>query len=271
MIPILFFVFSLSVLAFILLVDHVKNRFRHTPASRRVLMIELAFSIAAAAVGVFMLGPSHSWLVRAGIALPAGLFFFILIAFVTVEAWRFKKQGGFDREIARLLRERNQYQEMLDRLTWELADMERQRSLQEDQNKRLEGRCRALEDQLMGWEHAGGGDLRRSMLIEQWSAEYGGLSDEALATQKNEVLGRLAQARGDERGELAALINLVELLQLRRTLSCPDGPLSEVDRRLQQLREARARTERRLEQVKQELRDWQERKTAFLREKILLD
>lgn len=268
MIPLLFVLVSLSVLVFILLADHVWTRFRHTPSSRRVLRLEAGAAGAAAAVATRLLVPGAGvggWLLlTAAVAVPL----YILVAFVTVEVWRRRKQEGFDREIARLVREHQRWQQELERADWELKDLERQRAAREQESQRLEVRVRALEDQLQAWEAAG---PARVGLLELWSAELAALSDPELRARREEWTARLGATAGEERAALAARLTLVELILLRRAFFGPGAPGADVDQRLRQLREVRARAERRLAQVRDELQRWQERKTAFLRERIPLD
>ncbi len=268
MIPLLFVLLCLSLLIFILLADHVRTRFQHTPHSRRVLAVEGGVVLALAALAARVLGPRlelASWaLLTLVVAAPV----YVLTAFVTVEVWRRRKQGGFDREIARLAREHQRWQHEVERLEWEIKDLERQRASREQESQRLEARVRALEDQLQAWEAASAG---RGRAVELWSAELAALNDLELQARREELAARVSVAEEGERAELGARLTLVDLILLRRTFLGPGGPGAELDQRLSQLRESRARAERRLAQVREELQRWQERKTAFLREKIPLD
>lgn len=269
MIPLLFLVFCLSLLGMILLADHVKNRFRHTPNSRRILGGEAFAAVAAAAVATGVLWPRLGWPARLGLTFLLAIPVYIIVAFLTVEAWRHRKQEGFDREIALLNRECNRWQRELERLNWELKDLERQKLLREEEGQRLAARLRALEDQLQAWETSVPGN-DRSRRIEAWMSEFTSLPDEALQARKEALLARVAAPGGDG-GELGARLNLLDLVLVRRAFVGPGGPAAELEQRLAQVRESWARADRRLTQLKEELQRWQEKKTAFLREKIPLD
>lgn len=265
----IFFTMSLALLFLILLADHVKNRFQHTIASRRVLAWQAVLAGAAAVAGSLVLWPHPSLLVRAGSGLLVGVPLYILMAFLTVELWRYRKQGGYDREITRLLRDRNRWQEALDRLTWELNDIEKQKARQDEEGQHQEVRRRALEDQLQAWEQGGQG-LTRLFQVQKWSSELGGLSPQDLAGRKASLQAELAGGDGEERAALAAQLTLIDLTLLRQP-GGEGGVSSHLHQRLSQCQDARFKAEKKLEQVKQELREWQERKLAFLRGKISLD
>lgn len=270
MIPALYFLCGFSVLGLILLADHVKSRFDHSPASRRVLAAEALGTAVVAGSASDALWPDAPAALRLGGALLIALPLYIIIAFATVEIWRYRKQEGFDREISRLIREWHHWQETLDRLDWEVKDIERRKAQLEEESGHLEARMRALQDQIEAWEQSGSG-LRRMAMAEQWAAELAGLDAETLRSRKEALAARLAMARGEERADLGVQVQMVELALLRRSLAAPGGPAGELSRRLEQLQEARQRADRRLHQIKEELSAWQERKTAFLRKKIPLD
>lgn len=271
MVAVLFFLFGLSLLLLILLADYVKNRFRHTSASRRILAAEAAACLVAA---YFLVG-----LLRLPAGLPArlgltALFFFPLyltVAFLTVEYWRYRKQGGFDREIARLVKEWRRLQDMVERLGWELRDIERELSQREEERQKMVARMLALQDQVQAWEQVGDG-ITRLIKIEQWASAFGAMSRKELDEARQRLQARLAQARGAEREELAVQVQVAELTLLRREAAGgPESKLRQLQERLARLKEARQRADQRLEQVRQELASWQERKTVFLRKKIPLD
>ncbi len=268
MIPLLFLLICISLLGMILLADHVKNRFRHTPNSRRILAGEALAALAAAAVVAGILWPRAGLFGRAGLTLLLAIPIYIVVAFLTVEAWRHRKQEGFDREIALLGRECNRWQRELERLNWELKDLERQKAQQEEEGQRVAARLRALEDQLQAWELSAPGALR-SRQIDTGRGEFASLAESDLRRRKEELLARAAE--GEDRGELGARINLLDLILARRAVVGPGRPAAELEQRLAQTREAWSRADRRLAQLKEELQRWQDKKTAFLREKIPLD
>lgn len=270
MIPALYFLSGFIVLGLILLADHVLSRFDHTPASRRVLAAEAVAAFAVALAAADLIWSGSSLLTRLGAAVLVAIPIHVVAAFVTVELWRHRKQGGFDREIARLVKEWHRWQETVDRLSWEMKDIERQKAELEEQSVQLQARIMALQDQIQAWEQGGPG-LRRVALVEQWAAELAGLDVDGLRKKREELAGLIAQAPKEDRGELTARLQMVELAELRRLVAGPGGPAGELNRRLEQLQEARQRADRRLRQIKEELEAWQERKTAFLRKKIPLD
>lgn len=271
MMTVLFFLISLSFLGLILLVDHIKNRFRHSAASRRILTTEAVFSVVTATVLSFLLWRDLTPLYRVGSAILLAVPSFIIVAFITVEVWRYSKQEGFNREISRLLRECKKWQEHLERLNWELRDIEMQREMRDAQVQQCRVRLRALEDQLQAWEQAGSG-LTRLIHVEQWTAELSSLDRDDLIRRREELASQIQRSRDiEERKKLSAYILTIDITLLRRELNGPGGPFHEIEKRIQQLREERQKADRSLMQLREELRHWQERKNAFLREKIPLD
>ncbi len=270
-VAVFFFLFGLSLLLLILLADYVKNRFRHTSASRRVLAGEAVLCLAAAYLlaGLWRVTTE----IPARLAAAAALFFplYLVVAFVTVEYWRYRKQGGFDREIARLVREWRKLQDMVDRLGWELRDIERELSQREEERQQMAARMLALQDQVQAWEQVGDG-ITRLIKIEQWASSFGAMNRKELAEACQRLQSLLQQAKGAEREELAVQLQVAELTMLRQEAAGgPESTLRQLHERLARLKEARQRADQRLQQIRQELASWQERKTAFLRKRISLD
>lgn len=270
-VAVFFFLFGLSLLLLILLADYVKNRFRHTNASRRILAGEAVLCLAAAYLlaGFWRVAAS----LPARLAVAAALFFplYLVVAFLTVEYWRYRKQGGFDREIARLVREWRKLQDMVERLGWELRDIERELSQREEERQQMAARMLALQDQVQAWEQVGDG-ITRLIKIEQWSSSFGAMSRKELTEACQRLQALISQAKGTEREELAVQLQVAELTLLRQEAAGgPESTLRQLHERLARLKEARQRADQRLQQIRQELASWQERKTAFLRKKISLD
>lgn len=270
MIPLLFLVTCFSLLGLILLADHVKNRFQHTATSRRTLAMEVAVALFLAIFASFAFWPGVSWVGRVLLVMAIGMPVYVFMSFATVEVWRHRKQEGFDREIIRLSREVDRWQQEAERLNWELNDLERRKSSREEEGLRLTARLRALDDQLQAWEQAGVG-LKHSRQVEKWSAELSNLDDNALDECRENLLTEAAGLQGEDKAALIARINLLDLIMIRRVYNVPGGPFAELERRIGHLRKKRVRTERRLAQIRDELEHWQEQKTAFIREKISLD
>lgn len=266
----LFVIVGLSLLGLLLLADHVKNRFRHTPSSRRVLAMEAGLAAAVSAVCAALIWPDYSLAARVALGALIAVPLYIVLAFLTVEAWRHRKQEGFDREIARLARECGRWQEEVERLNWELKDLERQKASREEEGVRLAARQRALEDQVQAWVQAEAGP-QRARQVEMWTAALAAMNDGELQGQKERLLAQATHAADEDKAELVARVHLIDLLLLRRVYTGPAAPLVEMEQRLIQIREARARADRRLAQAREELQRWQDRKAAFLREKIPLD
>ncbi|MBX6378966.1 MAG: hypothetical protein IRY95_10540, partial [Clostridia bacterium] len=152
MVQLLLVAVTVCVFGLFLLADHVKNRFRHTRTSRRILGVEAILTTLGTCTAVVM-GWKAAWPLRLGVGLLLSGPVFILTAFITVETWRRRKQVTFDRQIARLIRERNRLQEQLERLTWEFNDLERRRARSAGAVQDLESRVRALRDQVEAWVH----------------------------------------------------------------------------------------------------------------------
>lgn len=272
MIPFLFLSAGLSLLGLLLLADHVKNRFRHTPSSRRVLAMEAGIALLVSLSAAFLAWADLSLATRAALGLVLAAVVYIIVAFLTVEVWRHRKQEGFDREIARLARECSRWQQEVERLNWELKDLERQKACREEEGMRLAARERALEDQVQAWLFGGGGS-QRSRGLDAWTIELTALNDGELQGRKEQALARAqaADISNDEKAELITRAHVIDLILLRRVHTGPAAPVSELEHRLVQAKEARARADRRMSQAKEELQRWQDRKMAFLREKIPLD
>lgn len=123
----LFFTLALVVLLIILVIDYVRTRYEHTSLSRRVLALELVLSVAVSLVVASRFRSLSSLgTVAAGLALALPVF--AVLALITVEAWRSKKQLGFEREIRRLRKQKARVQQDLDRLRWEIERLRRYRA-----------------------------------------------------------------------------------------------------------------------------------------------
>lgn len=272
MIPLLFLIGGLSLLGLLLLMDHVKNRFRHTPSSRRVLAVEAGIALAVSVAAAFLIWSDYSLTARVALSMVVAVVVYIVMAFFTVEVWRHRKQEGFDREIARLARECRRWQQEVERLNWELKDLERQKACREEEGMRLAARQRALDDQVQAWVFSDSGS-KRSHQMDVWNAELAALNDGELQGQKERTLTRAqaVEVAVEERAELITRAHLIDLILLRRVYTGPTAPVAELEHRLVQIKEARARADRRFSQAKEELQRWHDRKMAFLRERIPLD
>jgi len=250
-------------LALVLLGDHVIHGYEHTKASKTVLLGE---SVPVLALGLgfgFWRHPeSVLWAVLLGLAVAVPVY--VVVAFLTVEVWSRRKQGDFDKAIYSLLREQEHWQATLDRLTWQLNDLERQKARTEDEVRKLSQRAQVLEDQLQAWiEERPEEAFSRRLMRQKWLEEFSGMSVTELAARKEQL-----QLAGTPEGAVEAMV--VELALIRRA-GLPGGKLGELEKKLRQCQEARMKAESRLQQIRQELRSWQERKTAFLRQRISLD
>lgn len=270
MVVVLFLAASLVILELVFMADYVKNRFRHSRQSRLVLALQAPFALL---VGIFTSArfwPELAPGIREGVSVLIGLPVYALMAFATVEFWRRRKQGWVDREISRLLRERDRWEETLERLNWELADLERERDSHDDEAEHFKARLRALEDQVSAWEEEEAG-LKRMIRVEQWTAEMSSRQTQQLGALKDEVMARLEKTVPSERQELIVQLQLLDMILLRRRLSDPRQAAGGIEHRLSQLMSTREQVDSRLSQIREELQFWQERKSAFLRERIPLD
>lgn len=233
-----------------------------------MLAMEAGIALVGSEAGAILIWPNYSFMTRVAMGLSIAVPVYVVLAFLTVEVWRHRKQEGFDREIARLAREYSRWQEEVGRLNWELKDLERQKVFREEEGMRSAARQRALEDQLQAWIYSGSG-RNRSNQVDMWTAELTNLSASELQGRKEKVLA--AEVADEEKAGLIARAHVIDLALLRRTYTGPTGPMVQLEQRLLQVKEARARADRRLSQAKEELQRWQDRKMAFLREKIPLD
>ncbi|MDI3297785.1 MAG: hypothetical protein QJR08_01305 [Bacillota bacterium] len=268
--PWLFVMFTAVLLMLLLLADHVKNRFQHTPSSRRTLAAEGVLVAAASGLLAWRLLPrAPAWqpvALTVVVALPA----YVLTAYVTVEVWRHRKQGSFDRHIRRLQREIDRLEEEIERLTWQLAELQRRRQRLRDEEAQAAVREQVLRDQVEAWVAARDSGSRSSAVLE-WEIAYRAMSPVERAAERERIQQALRAARdGEERAERAAQLNLLTLAEVL----APDGQgsaLHGVEQEIQFCRNARENAQRRLEQLEGELRGWLERRHAFLRERIPLD
>lgn len=269
--PWLFVMFTAVLLLLLLLADHVKNRFRHTPSSRRTLAAEGAAVAVAGALAAWRLLPhAPAWQLVA-LALVLAVPGYVLTAYVTVEVWRHRKQGSFDRHIRRLQREIDRLEEEVERLTWQLAELQRRRQRLRDEETQAAVREQMLRDQVEAWVAARDSGARSSAVLE-WEIAYRAMSPAERAAERERVQQALRGARdGDERGEWGARLNLLALAELLAPGAEGASGLQGVEQEIHLCRDARENAQRRLEQLEGELRGWLERRHAFLREKIPLD
>lgn len=268
--PWLFVMFTAVILILLLLADHVKNRFQHTPSSRRTLAVEgLAVAGGAALLAWRLLPHAPAWQPLA-LTVAVGGPAYILIAYVTVEIWRHRKQGSFDRHIRRLQREIDRLEEEVDRLTWQLAELQRRRQRLRDEEAQSAVREQMLRDQVEAWVAAEDSG-RRSAEVLEWEIAYRSMDASQRSAERERIQHALRTLQdGAERAARAAQLNLLALAELLGG----DGQrstLRSVEQEIQFCRNARENAQHRLEQLEGELQSWVERRHAFLRERIPLD
>jgi len=267
----LFFVAAVAVLLLVLAADHVKNRFQHTPRSRRVLRLEAvaAFALGVTAVSYLLHPQSLVWICLWGLLVAVPIF--VILAFVTVEVWCRKKQSKYDQQVGQLSREVTRLREEVQRLNWRERDLAQRRGRVEDQRReRLEEQAE-IRRQLAHWERGGGLARLRTVKVRDWQEDFEALSTEELEERREELRSRVSESRSEERDQLRAQLNVVELIILGRELGGPDRGETQVDSQLSELRHNRQDIEQELAVMEQELEEWRRRKQQFLVDKIKLD
>lgn len=263
MVEYLFWAGALVLLGIILAADYVVNRFRHTAKSRRVLAAEAvgAYAVSLGLVSLWL--RPQRWLAGILWAGLAAVPLYLGAALVTVERWRRKKLAEFDRPIAQLRRELSRRREALDRLIWQIRELERRhrdaptqpvRDPREEWWQRIET-----------WQRSGAPRVR-ALKVEEWRQELKGLDREALAQRRKQLEEELRAAEGERREWLEVQWILVRLAE------APRGEEQQEDAgSLEEARRQREREERELRRLEAELEQWQRQRAAFVRQRISLD
>jgi hypothetical protein len=271
----LFWAGALVLLALILAADYIWTRFQHTGKSRRTLALEAAGSLAVAGVVIFGL---RQRLDVAGLlwTLALALPLFLLAAVATVEVWRRRKLSAFDRIIRQLRRELQRQRDELDRVIWQLRDLERRARVPQATPAApvtREGEQVRLRRQVEAWQGAGGLARIRALKVAEWEEELAGLDAAGLQARRRQLEGELPGAVAERREALQVQLALLRLHELRGSgaVEEPASAWSAADLGLEAARQRRSDGERELARLQAELEQWQRERAAFLRQRIPLD
>lgn len=266
---------TVILLLILLAADHALRRFHHTRASRRLLaaegMLALAAGIAIAWYGFAGLAPGWRLAVGVLLALPVAA----LLGFVTVEAWRKLKLQRFDREIARLRRRVDGALDELDRVRWQLDRVRREQQRQEADEQPREEQQRLLQRRVEVWQGQGGMARLRTIKVRDWQQELRASGNDELAGRAQRLEQELRSVSDPEREEtLRVQLALVELERHERRHRRPASAGARADAeapRYEDLRARKSRFEDELRRLQEDLRRWEQRRAAFLRDRIPLD
>jgi hypothetical protein len=263
----LFWSGALVLLGLLVAADHIRSRFRHTARSRRLLG-GLAAACYAASVGLVeaLVRPGR-WAFALLWALLVWLPLYTLAALVAVERWRRRKLSGFDRAIRELRREAVRRRDALDRLTWEIRDLERHGGRRDAPPQPDDGG--PWRRRIEAWQTAGGLARVRALKVAEWRAEVEGLDEAGLRERERQLEAALSGADAERREQLEVQLALVRLARPPGPAAAPPEP--EPEDELAAALRRRSDEERELTRVQEELARRQRERAAFVRQKIVLD
>lgn len=284
----LFWAGALALLGLILATDYVLTRFQHTSKSRRTLALEGGGSLVFASALILV-----GFRARVGVGtvlwiLLLTVILFLVLAVTTVEVWRRRKLSAFDRIIRQLRRDLQKRRENLDRLIWQMRDLERRARADAAPppaaapSGRLsrEGEAARLKHQVESWEGAGGLARIRALKVGEWTEELEGMDAPAMSGRRHDLEEALHEAADERREAIEVQLALLRLREIERAAAAvatetrepADGqaePESTVG--LEAARRRRGEEEREVARLQAELDQWQRERQAFLRQKIPLD
>lgn len=279
MVEYLFWAGACVLLGLILAGDYVLTRFAHTGKSRRTLGMEAGGSLVFGALLVLLgfrvaLGVvALLWVL--GVALPV----FLIVAVGTVEVWRRRKLAAFDGIIRQLRRDLQKRRDDLDRLIWQMRDLERRTRATPPGDGPVsmsrEGEAAVLRREVETWQGAGGLARIRALKVQEWRDEIDALDRAGLAARRRDLEAGLRDAVGDRRDSLRAQIALVRLRDLAHgeaeKPAAAEARQPATDFGLDAARRRRSEEEREVARLQAELDQWQRERSAFLRRRIPLD
>lgn len=224
-----------------------------------------AVSYAVSLGLVVLLARPGRWLFALLWAILVWLPLYILAALAVVERWRRRKLASFDRAIRELRRETLRRRDALDRLSWEIRDLERNA-----QRPAVEPRSDGAGDlraRVEAWERTGSLARVRSLKVAEWRAEVEGLDEAGLRERLRQLASALATADPERREQVEVQLALARLAAGTGVQPSPSGGEDELER----ARRRRTDEERELDRVTSELEQWQRDRAAFVRRRIPLD
>ena len=214
------------------------------------------------------------WLAALAWGFVVWLPLYLLASLAAVEMWRRRKLAGFDRAIRQLHRELATWREAIDRLTWEIRELERRpRATAETAARRSADQSAEWLARIDAWEGAGGLARVRSLKLGEWRSEIAALDPAGLAARRRELEAAAAQAEPERREQLEVQLALIRLREAEASEPVPDGAAASAGAPtpLDEARRRRAEAERELARLQAELGNWQRDRAAFISRRIQLD
>jgi len=269
------FLTVLVLVPFALVINHLISRYRYSAKSRTILFL-LGLLSYLAAMGFLRFSfpdiePAYIYLFAVALAMPV----FAVLALAAVTYLRARLVGGFDQEIGRLNREREQLQSALTLIQQRAALISSRRRALEDRHREKLAEQRVLQRLLDEWQQAGGVARLRAVKAQEWRDELAGLSREAIGERRAAVQAELTRLQGeaiapDRQDQLRAQLKVIDLVLLEPELSRPNEELAGLEKAESELELQRKDKEAELERVRHELEEWQSRRSDFLSRQITL-
>lgn len=257
----------------------LSTRYKYSQKAQRVLSLSAAGALVVSVIFNLWLFPGLNllYLVLAigGVFLPV----YSLIALAIVEAWRKRKQSLFDASIAALRGEEESILETITRSQQQLALAEHKRQTLEQLHREKLSDQRRIRDFLETWERGDGLARIRSIKIQEWREGFTAMSRDDLEQRRTELCALLDETevkmRDDEAlqervDQLRAQVSVASLALLGETLAQPNSELGGLERRVDEANADKAEADRRLEAIRQQLSDWERRRSEFLADQIVL-
>ncbi len=270
MVEYLFWPGALALLGLILATDFIRSRFEHSAKSRRILGIlaatvyGLAFAFVAA-----VLRPGR-WLAAIFWAALLWLPLYVVAAFIGVMTWRRQKLADFDRVVRQLRREVGRRCAAVDRLGWQIRDLEGRTgsgATPSQEPRQRTDRATAWQASVDEWQGQGNLTRVRSLKVAEWRAQLATLDVSGLAARRAELEAAGAGADVERQAQLLVQLALIGLaaLELEARGATPEPPSVSAGGALEDAHRRRSDEERELARLRADLERWQQDRAAFLR------
>jgi chromosome segregation ATPase len=266
----------------------LNTRYEYSQKAGRALLALAAAAMVASVLFNLWLFPGLNllYLVLAvtGVFLPL----YSVVALTVVEIWRKRKQAAFDTNLASLRQQEEQLLEAVSHWSQRMQIAEHKRQTLELVHQERLGDQRRIREFLDRWEQGDGLTRVRSMKIQEWREAFAALSAADLEARREALRGQLrvleaeagdsASANGTPAAEIServdqvrAQLSVASLLALRPVLGGPNEQLAALERQIDEAKAEQTAGGQQMDAIRQELAEWERRRSEFLAERIVLD
>ncbi len=252
--------------------NHLASRYKYTARSKRLLVALGLLSLIIPFVFVRWQFPLLEISLVIAASLAFGLPTFALLAVVAVEVWRKRKQATFDHAIGELARRRSALQDRLYTLDQRQEMILYRQAEAESRDPETLARQRSLREKLEAWQQAGGMARIRTIKVSEWAAETAKQTVEELSAREVALKEEMERETDPDRiSHLDAQLAVVGLELAGRGQRTPESELHDLAKTGDELRAEKKAAELEVIRIKEEIAEWERRRTHFLSQQILLD